>query len=195
MPRDLSIFPLNSVLYPEGTLLLQIFEPRYLSMVSDCLCNDKPFVVTLIEEGEESGVAASFREIGTLASINDFNQNNKGLLEISCQGKSLVHIVNHQVCKDELIVGQIEELPIFQEMKLPPEYPIFLNFFKNIVNREGMAKYQDSLKEDWDNPEWLSSRLSEILPLSQSQHYELLIAEPLERFCMLKQIMLNKGWF
>lgn len=37
------LFPLNTVLFPGGSLSLRIFEPRYLQMVADCLRNEQPF--------------------------------------------------------------------------------------------------------------------------------------------------------
>ena len=33
----LPLFPLSTVLFPGGQLLLRVFEPRYLSMVSRCM--------------------------------------------------------------------------------------------------------------------------------------------------------------
>ena len=38
--RTLPIFPLNTVLFPNGTLPLQIFEERYKKMLQDCLDGD-----------------------------------------------------------------------------------------------------------------------------------------------------------
>src|SRR5213076_136725 len=51
----LPLFPLHSVLFPEATLALQIFEPRYREMIGRCLAHDEPFGVVLILEGEEVG--------------------------------------------------------------------------------------------------------------------------------------------
>ena len=48
--NNVPIFPLSTVLYPEGVLSLRVFEPRYLDMVSACLKEDRPFGVCLIAE-------------------------------------------------------------------------------------------------------------------------------------------------
>ena len=51
---EIPLFPLRSVLFPEGHLPLRIFEQRYLSMVRECARSDTGFGVCLIMEGEEA---------------------------------------------------------------------------------------------------------------------------------------------
>jgi hypothetical protein len=55
----LPLFPLNTVLFPGCMLDLQIFEARYLDMISRCMKQDAGFGVVCIVEGEEVGEAAS----------------------------------------------------------------------------------------------------------------------------------------
>ena len=40
---SIPLFPLHTVLFPQGMLPLRIFEPRYLEMVSNCLKDEKDF--------------------------------------------------------------------------------------------------------------------------------------------------------
>ena len=65
----LPLFPLHTVLFPEATLALQIFEPRYREMIGRCLAHDEPFGVVLILDGEEVGGPAVPRKVGTEAAI------------------------------------------------------------------------------------------------------------------------------
>ena len=67
----LPLFPLHTVLFPEATLALQIFEPRYREMIGRCLAHDEPFGVVLILDGEEVGGPAVPRKVGTEAAILD----------------------------------------------------------------------------------------------------------------------------
>ena len=47
--HDLPLFPLGTVLFPDGLLPLQIFEVRYLDMIGRCRRQDTPFgVVSLV---------------------------------------------------------------------------------------------------------------------------------------------------
>ena len=43
MPRRLPLFPLNVVLFPGTPMPLHIFEPRYRTMLADCLEGDERF--------------------------------------------------------------------------------------------------------------------------------------------------------
>ena len=53
------LFPLSTVLFPEGPLPLRVFEPRYLDMVSRCLRSDSGFGVVLIVGGSDTGAGGN----------------------------------------------------------------------------------------------------------------------------------------
>jgi Lon protease-like protein len=59
------VFPLNSVVLPGGRIPLQLFEPRYIDMLTRCMKGDQGFVITLLRDGAETGRVASFYETGT----------------------------------------------------------------------------------------------------------------------------------
>src|SRR5436189_203109 len=48
------IFPLRTVLFPDGLLELKIFEARYLDLVSRCLREQAPFGVVALRAGSEA---------------------------------------------------------------------------------------------------------------------------------------------
>jgi len=85
MPQ-LSLFPLSNPLFPGQTLSLQIFEPRYLSLVSRCLKHEETFGVVQIREGREVGQPPLIFQFGVEARIVDFNQLDNGLLGITIEG-------------------------------------------------------------------------------------------------------------
>ena len=69
------LFPLGTVLFPGCVLDLQIFEARYLDMVSTCMRRGEGFGVVGILEGQEAGEAARrFSALGCEALIRDFQQ-------------------------------------------------------------------------------------------------------------------------
>lgn len=64
------MFPLGSVLFPHTPLPLQVFEPRYLTMVGQLLDEDEPlFGVVLIERGHEVGGGDRRTSTGTIARL------------------------------------------------------------------------------------------------------------------------------
>ena len=86
------VFPLNSVVLPGGRIPLQLFEPRYIDMLTRCLKSDEGFVITLLRDGAEAGRVASFYETGTYVRIIDFQQLENGLLGITVEGEAKVSI-------------------------------------------------------------------------------------------------------
>ena len=102
---DLPVFPLNSPLLPGCQMPLQIFEKRYLDMVSQCMRTDSGFVVALLRPGSErhevitpdlKAVTHSrpFYATGTEARIVDFGQRDNGLLAITIAGQQRVDLSN-----------------------------------------------------------------------------------------------------
>jgi Lon protease-like protein len=63
------MFPLGTVLLPFAHLPLHIFEPRYRTLVKDCLAGDGEFGVVLIERGQEVGGGDTRFGVGTVARI------------------------------------------------------------------------------------------------------------------------------
>src|SRR2546426_10164652 len=80
-------FPLHTVLLPETTLPLHVFEPRYREMIGRCLEHDESFGIALILDGDEVGGHAIPRRIGTEATIIALQRNSHGEYDIVVQGQ------------------------------------------------------------------------------------------------------------
>ncbi len=118
----LPLFPLDTVLFPGCTLDLQIFEARYLDMVSSCLKAGHGFGVVRIIEGSEVGMAASeYALTGCEALIRDWQQRPNGLLGIRVEGGRRFDVLSADVQRDQLTVAEIswreekEDLPLDDE--------------------------------------------------------------------------------
>jgi len=72
----LPLFPLHTVLFPEATLALQIFEPRYREMIGRCLAHDEP------------------RKVGTEASIIASERSKDGQYDIVVEGRRRFRILS-----------------------------------------------------------------------------------------------------
>lgn len=99
------LFPLEALLLPEATLPLQIFEPRYLMMVSRCSREDAGFVLTL----EEPSLVRE--TLGCLGKIIDYGQLDNGLLGVTVAGLSRVAITAASKDETNLWWGDIRRLP------------------------------------------------------------------------------------
>ena len=84
------LFPLRTVLFPDGLLELKIFEARYLDLMSRCLREHAPFGVVALRSGSEarsgSGEPVRLYEAGTLAELIDVDSAQAGILLVRCRG-------------------------------------------------------------------------------------------------------------
>jgi Lon protease-like protein len=186
--RWLSLFPLNTVLFPGGRLPLRIFEPRYLSLVSDCLRQEVPFGVCLIREGREVGVAATPHDVGTLAHIIDWDRRPDGLLGITVAGGERFRIRSIQVHADQLTVAVVEPLEPEPELELPERYQPLARLTGRILDQLG-TPYAD-MPTHYEDGRWVGYRLAELLPLEFTEKQSLLeMDDPLLRLQRLAELI------
>ena len=67
------LFPLRTVLFPEGPLPLRVFEARYLDMVSQCMKGDSPFGVVEISISWATPSMRRFHNASTLNWMSSFS--------------------------------------------------------------------------------------------------------------------------
>jgi Lon protease-like protein len=163
-------------------------------MVSDCFRQQKPFIAASLKENDQADCDELFHQVGTITQIINFDMPTTGILEIICRGEGKARIMSCQIQENKSTIAKIEPFPSVKVKKLPEKYEVLSHILKHHLQRDGMEKYTQYLEEDWDNADWISCRLSELLPINQQQHYELFILEPVERLCQLKKMMKNKGW-
>lgn len=89
LPATLPIFPLTGVLLlPRGRLPLNVFEPRYLNMVSDALGGNRMFgmVQPSQADAEETEGEPSVYPTGCAGRITHFEETNDGRYILSLKG-------------------------------------------------------------------------------------------------------------
>ncbi len=86
LEKELPLFPLQIVLFPQARVPLQVFEPRYLEMVERCVREDLAFGVVLIKEGSEVGDTATPFMVGTVARLVDVAQLDDGRMSVIAAG-------------------------------------------------------------------------------------------------------------
>ena len=96
LPPALPIFPLTGVLLlPRGRLPLNIFEPRYLNMVTDALASNRMFGMvqpsTANAESQEGEPAVY--QTGCAGRITHFEETDDGRFILSLKGVSRFDIV------------------------------------------------------------------------------------------------------
>jgi len=182
------LFPLHSVLFPGGPLALRIFEPRYLDMISRCMKEESGFGICLIREGDEVGEAAQPYDIGTLARIRYFNRRADGLLGITAWGESRFRILTSEEQADRLLVAEVEMLLPVESVSLPSHYQNLTQLLSSIV--EQLDYPYRNMETHYEDAEWVSARLAELLPLPLEQKQLLLgCDDALERIERLERMI------
>ena len=103
LPSLIPVFPLQGcILLPRSGLPLNIFEPRYLHMVSDALAKDRVIGIVQpgsgpVEEGESpEGKSCALRHTGAAGRITAYNETDDGRVLITLTGIARFDIVREQ---------------------------------------------------------------------------------------------------
>lgn len=171
--QSLPLFPLKSVLMPGGLLALRVFEPRYLDMVKRCTRKGESFGICLIIDGPEVGGTAVPAEIGTEARIVDFTVQPGGMLGIAVEGERRFSVVSTSVQADGLLVAEVGWLPPIVRQVVPPQHGFLVDLLKRMLERAG-GPHAYAEHACFDDAEWVSCRLAELLPLDPDQRLHLL---------------------
>tara|TARA_B100000900_G_scaffold71087_1_gene56384 strand:- start:382 stop:1026 length:645 start_codon:yes stop_codon:yes gene_type:complete len=169
------LFPLSINVLPGALLPLQIFEPRYIDMVTQCLSKSEGFCIVLSrEEGyHEENTDLSYHEIATYVEIVDFNQLDNGLLGITVQGKYKIKIEDAWKQDDNLLLGRIHTINEEDDnLSGEPGYSDLWNMVKEITNHPEIKKL--NLDLNLESSKSVCYVLASILPLRPQEKQTIL---------------------
>ncbi|MBH35838.1 MAG: LON peptidase substrate-binding domain-containing protein [Chloroflexota bacterium] len=164
--QKIPLFPLSTVLFPGGTIPLQIFEDRYHSMVQDCLDTDSKFGIVLIKEGQEVGGNAVPHKVGTLARITKIRKLPQNRLYLTAVGETRFNII--ELIQDKAYLEGLVEIhnpppaEDIEEQSLKEAQTAAFRHLKAIVSMNGgwVKKAQTPLPTD---PDQLSFFLAQLI--------------------------------
>jgi Lon protease-like protein len=184
----ISLFPLHTVLFPGGPLPLRIFETRYTDMVRNCMREQQPFGVVLIQEGDEAGAVATTATVGCSARIADFHTLQDGLLGISGVGERRFRVQRVWRAADGLNLGEVSWLEPEPQIRLPDEYPQFGATVRRALDE--LAEHYQHVEKKFDDAAWIGARISELLPIGLNDKQLLLeLDDPIARLDALLSIV------
>jgi Lon protease-like protein len=184
---NIQLFPLSTVLFPDGPLPLRVFEPRYLGMVSRCLREDSEFGVVLILSGMDTGEVET-SAVGTLARIVDWSQGSDGILGITARGTRQFRLHGTSRQADGLYIGEIELLPEASRLPLPEEFQPMATLLASVI--DDLGRLYDAIDKRYDDAAWVACRLAEIVPMSPADKQRCLeLADPVELLKYLQPML------
>jgi len=93
LPNIIPIFPLsNFILFPKTTVPLNIFEPRYVTMIDDAIKTDKMLGLIQPKKNNTSTITDLY-EVGCLGKITSFEDTTNGRYLINLSGLTRFRIV------------------------------------------------------------------------------------------------------
>ena len=186
---SLPLFPLNTVLFPGCILDLQIFEARYLDMISRCMKQGAGFGVVCILEGEEVGLAPQgYALVGCEARITDFKQQDNGLLGIRVQGARRFNVLRSEVQRDQLTVAEVEWLDDLPEQPLQEEDADLMALLKALAEHPMVEAL--NMGTDAAGQQSLANQLAYLLPFSELDKIGLLqVDDPQQRLDAIQALL------
>lgn len=158
----LPLFPLSTWLYPGIPLRLQVFERRYLDMISTQLKQQAGFGIVPIRKGREVGKPPTIYPLGVEVKITDWHQLPNGVLGITVHGKKKFRVLESEVQPDGLMLGQVNWLGADQPATIGERYRGLADLLQDL--KEHPATVTMDLPAAQDASE-LSYQLSQLLPM------------------------------
>jgi Lon protease-like protein len=179
---EIPLFPLSSIVVPYGRMQLQIFEQRYINLVTQCMKSSSGFGVAWIEQGYEvvgtTGAPLQLGEHGTYVEITDWDQLANGLLGITIEGRRTFALDDTHTLPSQQIMGAVTLNEAPHNTPLAAQWSALSNVLKGLEAHphvQGM-----NLKIDYDDAWQVAYHLIQLLPLDESLKYQLLGAPSLD---------------
>ncbi len=209
--HSLPLFPLGTVLFPGGYLPLQIFEVRYLDMVSKCFKAGAPFGIVTLTQGSEvrqaPGPEASndstfpeiFHHIGTLTRITSLSRPQPGLMLIQCTGLQRFDVTQHELLKHGLWVATVNIIPDDQGVAVPDDLRPVAKTLERVINTllaQGTTSEQMPIQPPYrfHDCAWVANRWCELLPMALEVKNRLMTLDnPLVRLELVSDLLERNG--
>ena len=200
--RSLPLFPLGTVLFPDGVLPLRIFEVRYLDMIGRCQRAGAPFGVVCLTQGSEvrqPGATEAFRSVGTLATVTRLETPQPGLMVIRASGMQRFRITSREQMKHGLWVADVERLPPDQSVPVPPDLQPTADALGKLIeslHQRAGAQGELPLQVPWRLHDcgWVANRWCELLPLPMDMKQRLMeLDNPLVRLELVSDVLTRTG--
>ncbi len=202
-PAMIPLFPLNTVLFPDGRLALQVFEVRYLDMVKKCIDHSEEFGIVALAQGDEvrkPGQHEVLAPVGTMARVVDWTAPLPGLLQITCLGTRRFHIEHAEQQPHGLWMADIVRLPDDMSVPVPADQQDVANALGSLIRslqQRGVHEPQMPIATPYrlDESGWVANRWCELLQLDLPQK-QLLLAQdnPLLRLELVQDALAESGY-
>ena len=129
LPKKLAVFPLsNFIIFPRTTVPLNIFEPRYIDMINDCMKSNK--LVGMIQPNTSKNKDENIpklHQIGCMGKISSFKETEDKRYLIELKG-----LIRFKIVKEILSDKKYRQFEIS-----------FENFYDDLEDKKEDIKFSD----------------------------------------------------
>jgi len=157
LPNTIPIFPLsNFIIFPDTTVPLNIFEPRYIEMIDDSMKGSR--MIGMIQPKKKlNNLIPELYNIGCVGKITSFNESEDGRYLIVLNGLSRFKILNevrnnklYRECKVSFDEFQNDINSIKEEIKFSDLELIFKNLKTLFQKRGYIINWKELEKQNLD---------------------------------------------
>ena len=155
LPKKISVFPLsNFIIFPNTSVPLNIFEPRYIEMIDDSMKTNR--IIGIVQPKNQKKIPDLY-SIGCAGKITSFNETNNGRYLIVIKGISRFKIskeINnnkpYRECEVSFEEYNKDLIENFNEIKFTDLELIFKNL-KSLFKKKGyMIDWKELEKQSLD---------------------------------------------
>ena len=193
--QEIPLFPLQLVMFPGGRLDMQIFERRYIDLVTQCMRTETGFGICLLKNGMETvqaGTPQNIHRTGTYVNIIDWDQLPNGLLGITVEGSVKFNIEDSWQAQSGVLTANVafsENDSVGKQMiPIDDDFTPLTQLLQNLESHPLVE--QKNLIIDYDNLWDLGWRLAELIPVENAKRQDLLeMDDPWERIENIEQLV------
>jgi Lon protease-like protein len=170
LPNTIPIFPLSGVIFfPQTNLPLNIFEPRYLTLVNDCIKSNK--YMGMIQSKKNTSDVYS---VGCLGKITEHKKTKDGRMLVNLTGISRFEI-NTEINNDKIYREfEVSYKRFSEDQELENKQTIIAENIKRIFEKTKLFFQRNGLLLNWAEFEKLDENqkintLAMIAPISNQE--------------------------
>jgi Lon protease-like protein len=184
--RHLPLFPLKAVFFPRGRITLQVFEARYLDLMSRCLREGTDFGIVHITQGNEvrgtGDDETRFAAVGVTVRVDQADMPRNGLMLVSLVAQRRFRMGAVDCVGNGLWTTQAVDMLEDPAVAPAPERAALVEMLRKLMARFDGRGMPFAGEPRFDDAGWVANRWGQMLPIEAHERQALLeIDDPHER--------------
>lgn len=173
------LFPLKHVLFPQGSVSLQVTESRYMQLIRACIKAKAPFgaVAVQYEAAAKSHAQVELAHTGTLCMVEEVISASHDLLSVRCSGTQRFKYTKVKEGTNNLPIATNAELiaPDVPTL-IPPQMQHCSDTLAQLLTALITQGKPSGVSRPFllDDAGWVSNRWAELLPMDTDTRIALL---------------------